>query len=240
MIRRLVYTVTYGETHSELANLTHPLIRDYAERHGATFVVIGDSEPKFGTGVFREYRHAHPSYEDFRIPKWLETFDEIVHLDTDLVIANDTPWLLSQSGGMMCAVDESIHPEPRVPHLINYAHKTGKPLPADADGRIGYNLRYFNLGVFGVTARDRALWVDPEGFWNDSMGHQTFINYRLITSRHPIRDLGPDFNSITHSWNKYPNHQSAYVIHYAGFRDKGWLLDRASTDISKLKEYGRA
>lgn len=232
MPKRLVYTVTFGETHTQLAGLTHPLIRAYAERHSADFKVIGQEDLK--------YPQAHPSYEDFRIPQWLEQYSEIVHLDTDLVIATDTPWLLSQSGGMMCAVDESYHQEPRVPNLLNYAAKTGKPMPMDPEGRVGYPLRYFNLGVFGVTAKDVALWSDPEGFWNDSMGHQTFINYKTITSRHPVRDLGPDFNSIVHSWNRYPNHQSAYIIHYAGFRDRQWLLDRAATDVGTLRCHGRA
>jgi hypothetical protein len=107
------------------------------------------------------------------------------------------------------------------------------------EGRMGFPVRYFNLGVFGVTAKDKALWTDPQGFWNDGMGHQTFINYRIIAGKHPVRDLGQDFNALVYSWNRYPNHQSAYILHYAGMRDQAWLLDRVKSDIKKLGEYGR-
>ena len=212
-----------------MGELTHPLIQQYASRHGADFKIIGQSD--------RLYPDAHPSYEDFQIPQWLDTYDEIVHLDTDLVIAKDTPWLLEQSSGMMCATDESFW-DSRNKQLINYTSSNGLPMPTDMDGNIS-PLRYFNLGVFGVTAKDKAIWTDPQGFWNDGMGHQTFINYRIITGKHPVRDLGQDFNAMVFSWNRYPNHQSAYIIHYAGMRDQTWLLDRARKDIKKLEEYGR-
>jgi hypothetical protein len=197
-------------------------------------VVIGQEDLK--------YPHAHPSYEDFRIPQWLETYDEIVHLDTDLVIANDTPWLLSQSGAMMCATDESFFggiSDTRTPYLINYAAKNNLPLTTNMDGSMGFPVRYFNLGVFGITTRDKSLWTDPEGFWNDGMGHQTFVNYRILTRQHPVRDLGQDFNSLVYSWNRYPNHQSAYIIHYAGMRDPSWLVERSVRDIDLLKKHGR-
>jgi hypothetical protein len=233
-MKRLVYTVAYGDLHQKMGEITHPLMALYAARHGADFKVVGTQD--------RIHPHAHPSYEDFQIPSWLDTYDEIVHLDTDLVIANDTPWLLTQSGGMMCATDESFFggiSDTRTPYLINYAVHSGKPISTDAEGRMGFPVRYFNLGVFGVTAKDKALWTDPEGFWNDGMGHQTFINYRIIAGKHPVRDLGQDFNALVYSWNRYPNHQSAYIIHYAGMREQAWLLDRARNDIKKLEEYGR-
>jgi hypothetical protein len=231
-MKRLVYTVTFGETHERVGELTHPLIADYAWRHGADFKVVGQSD--------RIYPDAHPNYEDFQIPNWLEAYDEIVHLDTDLIVANDTPWLLTQSGGMMCATDESFS-ETRNKHLINYAAKNGKPIHTDMKGRVDWPVRYFNVGVFGVTAKDKALWTDPDGFWDDDgMGHQTFTNYRIITGKHPVRDLGPDFNALVClSMIPSPNHQSVYIIHYAGMRDQAWLLDRVKDDINKLAECGR-
>ena len=107
-------------------------------------------------------------------------------------------------------------------------------------GRVAFPVRYFNLGVFGVTAKDKAIWTDPQGFWNDGMGHQTFINDRIIAGTHPVRDLGQDFNALVClSMIPSPNHQSVYIIHYAGMRDQAWLLDRVKNDIKKLGEYGR-
>lgn len=51
---------------------------------------------------------------------------------------------------------------------------------------------------------------------------------------------GPDFNTLVClSTVPFPNHQSAYIIHYSGIRDQAGLLDRVKSDIEKLEEYGR-
>ena len=80
-MKRLVYTTTWGSFHQTLSELTHPLIQHYAHKHGADFLVVSDR--------LRVFPDAHASYEDFQLPKFLESWDQVVHLDTDLVIAKD-------------------------------------------------------------------------------------------------------------------------------------------------------
>lgn len=232
-MKRLVYTVTYGSVFNDMARITHPHIQSYANRHHADFLVVGEKT--------RKYPHHHSSYEDFQIPKWLETYDQIVHLDTDLIVANDTPWLLDASVGRMCMFDESFRDigdwqRTKMRYLLNYCSKTGKEYLA---GNIKPWGRYFNLGVFGVTRKDSSLFEDPEGFYDDGTGHQTFLNHRAMERNHVIHDLGPEFNSMTQDWERSDYHQTAFVIHYASVRNYNWLSQQIPTDVAKLRACGR-
>lgn len=234
-MRRLVYTVTTGDFHREQALVTHPLITAYAHRHGADFVVIDESQRKF-------HPH-HTSYEDFRIPQWLEYYDQIVHLDTDVLVMPGTPWLLDVSGGMMCATDEqglyynhSITQE----FLSNYCHDLN--LPTTHDGVPLFNWRYFNVGVFGVTRSDAQFYADflAEGrFWSkDLMGIQTPINHRAVVHNHPIRDLGSEFNTLHWTRMRSNAYRTAHILHYGGTKRDHQSM-QIHIDLSILKSLGR-
>jgi hypothetical protein len=235
-MRRLVYTVTTGDFHREQALVTHPLIRSYAHGHGADFVVIDESRRKFN-------QH-HISYEDFQIPQWLENYDEIVHLDTDVLVMPGTPWLLDISGGMMCATDEQglyYNNSITLGFMSDYCHDLSLPTTTD-DGIQLFNWRYFNFGVFGVTKRDAQFYSDflAEGqFWSkDKLGIQTPINYRAVVRSHPIRDLGSEFNTL--HWTKMRSnaYKTAHIFHYGGTERNHQSL-QVYFDLSILKSFGR-
>lgn len=217
--KRLVYTTLWGEYYEKLSKTTHPLIKSYAKKHNAEFLIIDENKRKY---------KGQASFEDFQLPSLLKQYDEIVHLDTDLVISTDTPWLLTHSHGMMCAVDESYF-GPRSEVLERYASVTENPI---LDGR------YFNFGVFGITTKDATVWDTPIDYYDDGMGCQTFINYRLIKLNHPIRDLGPEFNSMCYSWNKY-DIKTNYVTHFAGNRDFEFVEKQCKKIIDVWKSNNR-
>ena len=233
-MKRLVYTVMHGQVHEEIGKLTHLTHVNYARRHYSDFMVIDQKG--------RKYPHCHSSYEDFSIPQWFSVYDQIVHLDTDLIVANDTPWLLEASMGRMCAFDESLREagdqsRSRVRYLMNYCHKTGKPA---MDGRFLKPWgRYFNIGVFGLTRRDAHIFEDPQGFYDDGTGHQTFFNHKLMETNHPIHDLGSEFNCMSPDWDRSDYHQTAFIIHYAGVRNYNWLMGQIPQDIDRLRSLGR-
>mgnify|MGYP006279204281 CR=1 FL=1 len=233
-MKRLVYTVTHGRVFEEMAKLTHPSLVQYARRHGADFMVIGHSG---------RIHPMHPSsYEDFQIPEFLKVYDQVVHLDTDVVVANDTPWLLDVSMGRMCAFDESLRDagdvqKTRVRYFMDYCYKTGKN-PMDGKFLKPWG-RYFNLGVFAVTKRDASIFEDPEGFYDDTTGHQTFLNHRIMERGHTVHDLGPEFNCMSHEWERSDYHKTAFVVHYAAIRNYNWLMNQITVDISELKALGR-
>jgi len=232
-MKRLVYTVTFGSVFHDMAKMTHPHIANYAQRHGADFLVVDESK--------RVCTQHQASYEDFQIPKWLQTYDEIVHMDTDLIVANDTPWLLDASAGRMCMFDESFRDagdwqRTRMRYLLNYCHKTGKNFMGGGIKPWG---RYINMGVMGLSRRDASLFSDPEGFYDDGTGHQTFLNHRIMERNHIIHDLGPEFNCMNQDWERSDFHQTAFVIHYASIRNYSWLFQQIPMDVDRLRGLGR-
>ena len=232
-MKRLVYTVTVGSVFRDMAKMTHPHIESYARRHGADLLVVDESR--------RVYPQHPASYEDFQMPKWLETYDEIVHMDTDLIVANDTPWLLDASAGRMCMFDESFRDagdvsRTRVRYYLDYCHKTGKNFLGNRLKPWG---RYFNVGVIGLSRRDASLFTDPEGFYDDGTGHQTFMGHRIMERNHPVHDLGPEFNCMNQDWERSDFHQTAFVIHYASIRNYNWLFQQIPMDIKRLRSLSR-
>lgn len=234
-MKRLLYTVATGEFHLAQAAITHPFIRNYAHRHGADFLTIDESRRKFP--------QAHPSYEDLQIPTWLEYYDEIVHMDTDVLVTRDTPWLLDVSGRMMCATDELglyYNNSLTQDYYNNYCVRYG--LPTTHDGTPLFNWRYFNFGIFGVTRADSEFYsdfLDTCDFSNfDKMGIQTHINYHAVIRGYPIRDLGTEFNTLF--WTKFRSnaYRSTHIIHYGGTTRDHQLM-QIHIDIDILKSLGK-
>ena len=81
-MKSAIITICIGEKYEQLALLTHPTIQAYADKIGAEFIVIKD----------RIYPAEVPvGYEKLRLGKYLETYDRIIFLDTDLIVRPDTP-----------------------------------------------------------------------------------------------------------------------------------------------------
>lgn len=234
-MRRLVYTVTVGDFHREQALITHPFIRNYAHRHGADFVVIDESR--------RKYPSHHPSYEDFQLVEWLKHYDEVVHMDTDVLVTKTTPWLLDVSGGMMCATDEQdLYYNHQITEQFYSIYCQDLGLPTTHEGIPLFNWRYFNVGVFGVTSADAGFYADflaENTFWSkDLMGIQTPINWRAVTRGHPIRDLGSEFNTL--NWTRVRSNalKTAHILHYGG-TNRDHQRVQIHIDVQALKSLGK-
>lgn len=208
--------MTYGSNYSSIAELTHPLIRRYAKNHGADFLVIDGSKRKFGP--------LHPSYEDFQTIDFLEDYQEIVHLDTDVVVSKEAEWLLTLSAGKFAAFDE-IRRNERVSDWNVWPHHS-----------------YYNLGVWGCTQSHAELWSYFQP--SDKVdGHQDYLNARLKILGIPVFDVGPEYNKMCYDWHgdyvTYDYRKSANIIHYAGVRNQEEIIARINGDIAGLMALGR-
>jgi lipopolysaccharide biosynthesis glycosyltransferase len=79
MNKRAVVTITVGEKFKNIAELTHPTIKNYAEKIGADFICL-DEDRKFS---------AH--WKKFELYYLLKDYDRIIYVDTDLIIRDDCP-----------------------------------------------------------------------------------------------------------------------------------------------------
>lgn len=77
-MRNAVVTLTIGERYKEIAEITHPVLKAYADKIGAEFVVIDKD-------------HGLMHWEKFQIYHLLKIYNRIIFFDTDIIIRNDCP-----------------------------------------------------------------------------------------------------------------------------------------------------
>src|SRR3989344_7906914 len=78
-MRTALFTICIGDFYTKLSKVTHPTIKNYAQKIGADFIV--KTETSFPL----------PHYAKFEIAKLLETYDRVLYLDTDILVSPDTP-----------------------------------------------------------------------------------------------------------------------------------------------------
>ena len=80
-MRLAVITIAIGEHYQQLSTLTHPTIRRYADRIGADFIAITEQKISETT----------PHWEKFQLLDYLNTYDRILYVDTDVLIRKNCP-----------------------------------------------------------------------------------------------------------------------------------------------------
>jgi alpha-N-acetylglucosamine transferase len=84
--RRLVVTLAIDDAMADLAVLTLPGQRAYAQRLNAEHRIL--TQPRIGAGS--------PYYEIFRLYELLGDYDRVLYLDLDVLVRTDTPNLFDQ------------------------------------------------------------------------------------------------------------------------------------------------
>jgi hypothetical protein len=199
-----VVTLCLGERYESIAELTHPTLRDYADRIGAEFVVLKE----------RQFPSAPAGYEKLQLGRLLDGFERIIFLDTDLIVRPDMPDLFRFiPEGWFGAFDEGAYLDRRgcLPDL-----STRLGLGIHQAARWGS--RYYNTGVMVLDRSHRDLFRIPSEF-HDHFGEQTYLN--LMLNRYApldfIKNLGPAYNRMSHmDAIPFDFRHEAYCIHYAG------------------------
>lgn len=190
---RAVITIAIGEEFRQIAAMTHPLIEAYARRIGADFISLhGDI--------------AKPWQEKFRLFDFLELYDRVLFLDTDVIVKPDCPdlfelvplddfgaWLTSRHG-------------PRFDPLIA---RIQEHLPD-----LGWRKTYFNSGVLVVSRQHRDAFVKTNEY-QDEQYEQTLLNYRIQKLGYRIFDIGYRFNH-TGVASQIADRFASHILHYAG------------------------
>lgn len=213
--RRLILTIAVGEEYQKIAEYTHPTLRRYAERIGADFKVIDESNC------------TTPHWEKFQIYQLLNQYDRIIYLDTDLIVRDDCPDLFEIVPKFkLGAFNEAPFTGGRMISIYETCKEYGETLP-------GWNGKYYNTGVMVISARHNHLFKKPdrEAF---NFYEQGYLNMQIAKENVEIYDLSYQFNRMT-CMDRYTGEErfASYIIHYAGYPSLQFIQNLIPNDIVK-------
>lgn len=221
-MKKAVVTITVGATYQEIANLTHPTLKAYADKIGADFIVIDDAKIKY------------PHWQKFEISKLLIKYKRIIFLDTDLIIRDDCPNLFDIVPEEKLGLFEEGRFSPRGGYL--------------QQAMVAYNMNdhnykdvYYNTGVMVISRVHTQLfnYVPTEDIMTagNFLGEQTFLNLRIQKEGIDVFMLPYKYNRMTlmDEITGEPRFAS-YIIHYAGCPSHEQMLHHIKTDLKKWEK----
>jgi len=236
MVKKMKNLITTRADHTVTGwmELTHPIFRKYAEKHNADFMILDDSynceEARTGIG------HGLWHFRIMNHYKLHETYDRIVHLDTDMLLMPECPSLFEivpyNSIGTILEDKGS-----RATHRLNCMQNAQNQF-----GNINWNSGYINTGVFVTSKCHRDIFQKTNGrYFTDWGTDDVHIGYRIKMLGYNIEELDFKFNHMTmfsESWNNNPNRFDSHIIHYAGrgIFDEGVTdkLEQARIDFKRI------
>lgn len=211
-MKKAVLTIAAGEFHQKMAEISHPLIRSYAHRVGADFIVWDDDRG-----------HSTPHYRKLDIYSLLDEYDRVLYVDTDILIREDAPDLFKiVPENSFAAFDEGRFDE-RAINMQEYLGKRGVSPSA-------WNGKYYNTGVLLASKCHKPVFFPPI-VESQNYYEQTHLNFMLHVTKTKIYELNYKFNrlSILDKFTGEERHDS-YFLHYAG-APREMVLDLMQKDL---------
>lgn len=216
MKKNLILTISTGNIFNKIKSLTHPTIEKYAKKIGSDFIAI--SETKF----------TDPSWEKTEVHNYLNKYQRVLLLDSDLIIREDCPNLFD------------IVPEDKlgVFNEKKYFQRSEK-IKLEA---LKYKFEikkitndYFNTGVMVISRIHKPLFKPV----NTILGSfSDYLNTVLQRDKIKTYELDYKFNRM-HYQDEFvgiPRHDS-YIIHYAQAPDD-IMLDIIPKDLETWENDG--
>jgi len=213
---KLLMVTRADATFASIAELTHPILREFAKKWKADFLVLSNDY------VACTSRVGKILYRIMDVYDLLKVYDRVLNLDSDMVINKHCPNLFEivptdKVGAVF--EDKGSRRENRW-HRIREVQK--------AWGDIGWKKGYMNLGTFLVSKSHREIFSKQTGRHWEGLGFcQQHFGYHIYRLGFEIFELDWRFNHMSmfsESWNGKPSRFDSYIIHYAGhgpFPDKG-------------------
>lgn len=235
MSRNCVVTMAIGQKHERIGALSHPTLREYAERIGADFHVIDKAALNRGA----------PHFEKLQLFHLLNRYDRVAFMDTDLIVRDDCPDLFEEvPREKIGAFNEGDFIQIRRHELEQASQVYGIPLPPKK-----WKGHYYNTGVL-VVSRVHKYLFDPNGaqFRGQACeyGEQSLLNLRIWQKEFKVHELSYRFNRMT-CMDRFTgeDRHASYVIHYAGVPSTELCLELMKKDLTRWTidspdyDYGR-
>ncbi len=224
-MKTLVLAIAIGDYYQKMGEITHPLMRAYAERVSADFMVITE----------KKISQTSAHWEKFQIHDLLDTYDRILFLDTDIIVRGDCPNLFEAvPDDAFGAFDESRYYTDACERMELTAREYEMEVMEAWDGR------YFNTGVMVISrAHQKVFQKPPREF--DNFYEQTYLN--LVFVREGVRMFPLDFRfNRMHPMNAHTGEPrlSSYIVHYAGYtaEEPEMVFDYIREDIERWMKRG--
>lgn len=199
-----IATLCVGPLYKLIGEIAHPLMKAYADRIGAAFIVQND----FGSHAVGPYMKLELMHQ------LLKEYDRVTFLDSDILVRADAPNIFHiVPDDSMGLFDEGAVIE-RSAAWAEVFSKLGYPVNPMADH--GPGPVYYNTGVVVAGKQHRGLFV-PAAVEVDAFAEQSFFNFRIFDRRAKVFNLPYRFNRI-HALGDLTGEvwDDSYFAHFAG------------------------
>jgi hypothetical protein len=204
---KYLITTRADEGVQDYADISHPIIKRYADLIGADFLVMDhESGCTEGNGKWH--------YRILKHKELHEEYDRIMHLDTDMLLVPGCPNIfdvVAHNNIGTTLEDRGSRRGDRKSRIFAAQQQFGD---------VGWKDQYINTGVF-VTSKCHAEIYQTinDGYWLGYGQDDVHLGYLIKKNNFTIQDLGHRFNHMTmfsEPWNGSPDRFDSHIIHYAG------------------------
>ncbi len=202
--KRAIVTIAIGKSYTKLGNLTHPLMRSYAAKVNAEFIVVTEHDSSL----------LSPHFAKYCLFDWLGVYERILYVDTDVLIVDHCPDLFDivPSGQLGVFLEENdVCPTKRATETQEICGSVA-----------GWSGTFFNSGVMVLSSQHRSLFDPSLGL--NSIGsefEQAQLNWNVHVLGIPIFDIGRKFNHIV--WELDSSRYDSHMIHYVFCCPPRWM-----------------
>lgn len=208
--------------YNEMVKYTIPTIRKYADKINVDFICLDN---------FKKYKHACEM--KFYIKEMFEKYDNILYLDTDVMVLDTAPNIFDiidiEDVGISIFEEASFHNPPSLRDFKKYVNQYNmvrKKYNKEVIDISKYNNLYYNNGIFLINKKFSFLLNEPIGersewvYNNAFLPEQNEINYNIVLNNIDVYNLPKEF-SCMQSKNIYNPLRdeinfNSYFLHYAG------------------------
>jgi hypothetical protein len=216
----LVLTISIGDIYTQMSQLTHPSIEQYARRIGADYLCIDK----------KQISETSPHWEKFQITSLLDKYDRILYLDTDLIVRDDCDNLFEiVPEDCLGVFNEAPFVDRSLELMIDICKKYNITLP-------DWNGRYYNSGVMVISKVHKKLFEKPE-VEHFSFYEQSYLNMMIAHLDIKVFTLKYIYNRMT-CMDQFTGEErhASQIIHYAGYPNLEAVIDIIKRDIVKWQD----
>jgi len=200
-MKKLIVTRA-DENIKEMTNITHPILRKYAEKCGADFKIIKDNK-----GI-------HPHWRILQIYDMFNKYERIACIDSDTLILKTCPDIFDyvpyEAVGSIYE-DKGTRQQDRKDRIAKVQNERGY---------VGWSDGYINTGICIFSDCHKELFNIPtKDLYLDLGFDDVLLKYMIERDKIPFLELPFKFNHMSmHSeeWNGFASRFDSYIIHYAG------------------------